>query len=336
MSRRALLGTGIAFVLIAATSVLAAFGLRSDVPRVAGARRLLPLPGGAPHYWWLSDTELLLLRSPANPTFVRRTIDAVAETPLPNLNSLFRETSGSPETIRVSPDGAHLLWSPQDRTRTIVSTMDGTTHNTVKHVAPSVHLWNPNGKLWAAIEIHNDRLGMTHMYAVDKPGAALKTVPLSAPPSVQETNVPRAVITADGMFLVQLWNGPDQPMRGAHLVLLAFTPNAMFTRQLDFEAPHDNDGGEVFFSPDRFLMGWTLRMRTPLQKLTGAGCAPKRYNTGFWVTDQSKRQTKGLGYIETVRDDPNSGPFNPQLSPDGKYLSYVYQNALYLLPIPPT
>lgn len=312
-----------------------AYQLRPDVPPVTGARRLADLPGAAPYYVWLNVESALLLRDPKRPSFSQYVLNTGAETPVPALNAVFQKSQGRPDSLRVAPDGAYLLWTSEDRLRTSVVRLDGTNYTETTHSVPSLAYWRADGQRWVALEVRGDRLGMARTFPREKPVASGFT-PLSANVPTDKVNLAQALITTEGQFMVQTRDGVDKPLEKANLALLAFSANSAYTQTMNLPAPHVNQGGEVFFASISHLMGWSLRFQQPLPNLLhnlGGGAATNRFLTGFWVTSQQTRKTTMLGYVETTRNDANSGPFNVQFTPDGRNISYVYQNVLYLLPV---
>jgi hypothetical protein len=342
VSPLSLLGIGSA---ILALSLLVGFQSRSDVPPVQGARPILSLNAGSADYWWINSQELLLLRERNPARFVRYSLTEKRETALPELGERFTRSGGLPETLRISGDGLSLLWSGRDKKRTLVSKIDGSAYQETKHSIPTLSLWRVGSQSWIGFGIRDGRFSMGEVYHLDAAAPKTRIPPLAITffleptdtigASYPGTNIVRAVITEAGQFLAQLWAGPDTPAKTVQLGAAGFSASPTASRFLRFVVPHQNDGAEVFFSPDETVMGWIVKFRSPLSHNTDIGKPPfKRYYTGFWITNRQTNTTKVIGSLETVRDDPASGPYSVKFTPDADAISYIYQNTLYVLTVP--
>lgn len=335
---------GIGFAALA-LSLLVGFLSQSDVPPIQGAKPILSLKGGSADYWWINGQELLLLRERKPARFVRYSLTEKSETALPELSERFTQSGGLPETLRISGDGLCLLWSAQDKKRTLVSRIDGSAYQETKHSLPTLSVWRTSSQSWIGFGIRDGRFSTGEVFYRDETTPKIKIPPLASTyfleptdtigNSFPGTNISRAIITEAGQFLAQLWAGPDTPTKTVQLGAAGFSASPMESRYLRFVVPHQNDGAEVFFSPDETVMGWIVKFRSPLAQNLDFGKPPfKKYYTGLWITNRQTKTTTVIGSLATVRDDPASGPYSVKFTPDTDAISYIYQNTLYVLTVP--
>lgn len=320
---------GVAVLTIAgiATSIYA-FQSNAGLTPVLESHRLFSMPGSTPYYWWINSDTVLLGRTPSTPTFVRHTISSEKEEPIPALDAFFQSTKGDWDTMRISPDGKWLLWSSKDqKTTAVFSLTDTKKQYRVENSDPVLPLWQLDSSGWVMLAVRNEQYFRAIYYSLNKPDkqdhAGVLTYPM--PVGQDAANYRRATMTPEGMFMVQAWKGPNFPVETARLFASGVGANPANSRRISVAAPHANNGGEIFFAPNQSLVGWAMAIPNPIP-------LGKTYKTGFWVT--KLRDTKSLGYLNTEQENPNSGPYNIQFTPDGKQISYVYQNTLFTIPVP--
>jgi hypothetical protein len=326
---------GAAVLALVAGIYTVALQLRPDVAPVSQSRRLFDFPGNCPYYWWLSPTEILIARNPSQPTFVRRSITSQSETPLPEVDAFFKQSAGDLKTVRASANGAGLIWTSTDKKSVAVfSLLDPVKRAVINEEDPSLAVWLSDSSGWLTLQIRSDTLGGVRFYSLNNLKTPTRKTVLTYPmPATDDaTNLRTIIMTPQGQFMVQGWKSRDSAFDNAHLFVSGFGPAPVNYSHIQTPAPHKNEGGELFFAPVHRLVGWQLAFQSPMQALLDMGSRPlAKYQTGFWVT--RGQETRSLGYLETIRDDPDSGPFNVQFSPNGDNISYIYKNAFYTLPV---
>ena len=330
---------------IVAIVLVLGFQSRPDIPPLKGASPMVPLPGNNPFYWWVRPDELLVLRERKPCQFVRIRVSDKTEAPLPLLSQHFEQFDGLPETLRISRNGDYLLWASADKKRTLIARADGAEYQEVRHDMPTLPFWFDGSRRWVGFGVNSERIDGGYLFDRTKNSKKMSGFqPLAATYFLKPTetvgadydgtNIDRAFVTSAGQFLAQLWRGPDEPTKFIKIGTAGMTASPFASNFATLPVPHVNNGAEIFYSPDETSMGWILKFRDPVSQNLGFGTTGfKKYYTGLWVTNRLNKVTRCLGYLETVRDDPKSGPYNVQFTPDAKSISYIYNNMLYLLPV---
>ncbi|HZO90428.1 MAG TPA: hypothetical protein VFB38_19030 [Chthonomonadaceae bacterium] len=312
--------------------VVAAWGILSlrpkETPLLPHARRVAAINGAYPFYWWVSEQEFLYFRDPARQdwTLVRRNLKTGNETPLAALTQLFRTSGGKPETAQISPEGTWLLWTGA-RGDTFVSTLDGSRHFQTPSHGPAEKRWLLDGFRW--VEILNDGTDFSQaiFHTVDSP-KELKYKPITPllPSDPNTLNVSSMMITPDGHLMTNFWNGGAGKIGPARVIAADFTASPSRIGKFVLPAPHECDRGDLVFSPTGDYAVWVLEYGQPLAALLGG-----RKTTGFWVIGRDSLASYELGSVETARDG-RSGPLAVRWLPDGAHISFVYNNALWVIP----
>jgi hypothetical protein len=294
-------------------------------PALPLATRVLPLPGDYPYYWWLSDQEALIGRKSGDgkTTFVRYNLSSRQETPLPELTALFNRYPGKPDTVQVAPNGEWLLWTDA-RNVTEVARLDGARHFQVASGAHSENRWMSDSRRWVELISTGELFSQANIHTVGST-VATKAKPLfpAFPSTPEQLNIARLAVAEDKHVLAHFWNGKPGMLHPARIIASSFTPNPMQRGKYSLPAPREDYArGDLAFAPQTERIAWILHFRRRF---------PFRSSVGLWVTRLGKLQPDEIGYLEWSPGS-KSGPHRVQWMPDGKRLSFVYRNALWIIP----
>ena len=320
-------------LIVASVVLLFPFHLLNQ-PLAVQKTRVLALKGAYPFYWWLSDHELLLFRDPSQKdwTFVHQDVPAKTQLPLEELTRLFQTSGGKPESIQVAPDGKHLLWT-DSLGDTSLATLSGKDYTHVKSSTHRVKRWMQDSQRWVELVEDNGMFVNALIYKVSlSPHEEFKPIfpPVSSSPA--EVNLLRITPTADEHIIVHHWDGSPGRVDIGRIAALAFNASPGSNGKFDVPAPHDCEKGDLVFSPPSGHIAWVLDYKVPVS-LSGLLGTARTY-TGFWVTNMGSKDSQEIGSLGTQLGKNGSGPFNVQWTPDGLKLSFVYEDALWTLPIP--
>lgn len=309
---------------------------RSLLPR---ATRIAAINGKTPFYWWITESALLRFRDPAQRdwTFLRYDLKTQTDTPLAGLTGLFQKSGGKPETLFVSPNGEWALWTGADALTT-VSRLDGTRHYSVK-TEPGENRWMSDGTHWINVVEADGLFQSTRIRSVEEGTKFKKTVLYPTVPSDPKiVNRARMAMTLDRHVLVNYWNGAPKQVSRIKVAFMGLGASLMMGGHKEFSAPRDSLQGDIVFAPTSRQIAWKLEFQEPLpallSSLSFSSRLPARVNTGIWAMDADSKAVRELGALDTDHNDPTgrSGPYNIQWTPDEMHISFVYDNALWMVP----
>ncbi len=327
--------------LICLVMTVAALVWASDPVRFAAKMMRLAPADRWVDYAWQSDTRLIVSRwrpGRCYLTQVETTKDG-AELPLKRLNDRLAGQMRIPLALKVSPDGAWLLWADGDGRRAwrYVAALDGSRLSrwpirlSDVPVSPETnHAWLPNGLTWGELR-HGTNSSLLLLRGVEvsnQPQTIPVLVPNTGPGNASER--PNALLgfLADGRALIKGWSVMyagqantlplyEVPSRGARQMV----------RTHLLRAPEQVWPAEVVLSPRRDRLAWTFwNLRTGMMTIQVSRA------------DGSAMKTLGaikVGGLPSAASRPV--PAQPRLlrwTPDGKSVSFLYKDALYLVRVP--
>jgi hypothetical protein len=337
LALRRILVLGVVMAILAGGALEYRKQTRPDLsPLGAYARRVVAFDSAGTRYWWLDEHEVMLLRGSAagEPNFVRHNIDTATETPLPALSQLFRASAGKLDTLQPAPTGDWALWTG-DKNTTFVATLDGRRHYRIQEPGPRHNIWMYVGNGWYAVHLDVDTISLlTERYLDDplKPGG-LNVFAASFHNDPAAVDLDHIASAANDRVLVPLWTQGKGNLDRADIGMTGIGANPQSVKKLSYPRPYPNSGGEIAISPWANQLAWRLDIQLPRARFwndLGFHDAA-HYSVGFWVTDLATGRSVSYGYLEADRNDPASRPTNLKYSPVGKYFSYVYRNALWVI-----
>ena len=318
--RRLLAWLAVAGALAIAVAALAP----PDRSLLQRAQRLMPLSSRFPHYWWISQREVLSFRNAAagDWTLVRRDSDTGRQTALDALSALYRRTGARPESLRVSPDGRWVLWRT-GRGTAVLAALNGRTHRVVPLAGPGELRWAPTSRHWLELLADGELFSRAVMHGVDEPPAR-KELPLypGIPADPAIINVASLTPTEDEHVLAHYWNGRVGRVHPARIVAMGFIASPANSGKYSIACPDEySEHGALIFCPRAGLIAWVI---------TDSRILPGRPSSSLWVTDILLKKTRRLGGLPGSTRK-GTGPLNVQWTPDGENLSFVYDNALWVV-----
>lgn len=300
------------------------------IPRVSSllpsATRVVDISEEFPYYWWLSSEELLIFRKSDTQQVmpIRYHIAMRKEWPLKALQELFRKNPGKPETVQVSPNGKWLLWTDA-KGQTQVATLDGTRSFHVSSSHSSQNRWLRDSLHWVELVSTGEVFSHANFYSVDRPNH-ITTKPVFPPfPSTSDqTNIARIAIADDEYILVHYWNEEPGKLHPSRIIAATFTPNPLNRGKFSFTTPRtDYERGALLFAPQTKRIAWILEFYQHF---------PPYSYTGFWSRKLDMVGVREIGYLKAFGWKHRAKPLNVQWLPDGRRLSFVYQNTLWIVP----
>lgn len=304
-------------------------------PLGSRARQALTFGSVETHTWWLNEKELLLLRNaaPGGAAFARYDIDTHAETPLPELTALYRQSNGKIETLRPSPAGDWLLWTGNQNS-TYVTTLDGKRHYQVPETSRRLNVWNFNGDGWYGLNLSGDTVSQATERNLDNPLQIARSTAIAYqfPNDPNATNLDHVVSKSPTQLIVPLWPKGKGKLNKANIILTGFGPSPTSISPLIMPAPYLNDGGALAFSPMSGQIAWQLDILLPAARFWRDMGIPasSRYCVAFFVTNQAG-ENLSYGYLDADKNDSASRPTDLQISPGGTYFSFVLRKALWIV-----
>lgn len=301
----------------------------------ARATRVADLSSARPYYWWLSDHEVMTFRDPDKQdwTLLRRDLKAGTEMPLNELTQRFTQSGGNPDSVQVSPDGKWMLWTGLEN-GVLVATLDGKRFWREKSRHISEVRWHPDSRRWIEIVEADEMYSYVILHSVEKPQKGVGKPIFPAIPAGEEMVDSRNMaLTADEHLLVCYWNettGDLNPI--ARIRAAGFNANPGNTNKIIFQAPRPSLFGEIVFHPPVGRLVWVLECERPWSLLGILGLS---VSTDFWISElKGGGSARPVGSLLTKRFGiRGAGPYNVRWTPDGKRLSFVYENALWTVPV---
>ena len=329
----------------------------------AGVRTLISSFQGFPHVVWLDDATLLrfipLPQPPGTwPSFrmVKWDANSNREIPAGSLSAWFAETNGSPYSVQIAPDGRHLLWTgekigpnrpgrPKNIYFAVITDLDGR----MKYECPIDDIgvilkpparwyggsfadslrWMPDSKRWLEFVPANFQK---------------KTLAVALVREIGNEKVMAALSVAPGVF------GVPSLYDGNWIILSAMRgyrsnyDDTKTTRLSLRDGKFSLSGADAMYlavdkaiynywslSPDGSRILWVREDFTQEMK-------PRLGNEDqsfveIWTANRHGKKKRRVLSIETTRDENRIHAIaDAQWLPDGKRVSFLYNETLYILP----
>jgi hypothetical protein len=291
---------------------------------------------------WLSSRELLFSRDPDD-AFFRYELTTKQETPLTALNRLYRRANPAGErvTTAVSPNGQWMLWSSLQTTRpqslrTYVAAMDGS-----RCIPPAMRDWStawcwlPDSRRW--LELADEEAESTFRLRAINDGHVIRTITIKEMVPEGESWLDDTVITsADHM----LWGAKRLKARdGAKAVIVEadLQSKSPVVRRFPIRLPPGAEAISISFSPRGDRVAWYLELHqspSPVRRLLHRLLPVVRADTqtveGVWVSRLDGSEMQEIGHF--VKKYDGDWAYNILWQPDGRRLSFLYQDRLWIVP----
>jgi hypothetical protein len=309
-------------------------------------------------YDWLSESELLLPRyRPDTDSFEFRRVDTWthAETPLATFNQKYRSalhafTSPDQTTLRVTHYAPRYVLSPDRRWVVllpictgghgdyIVSTPDAVERSRGKTIAGSEVWWLHDNRRWFETDLKNAALSgfMDRLIVYDCQNTGKTT-------TVHVSDIPFSAsevgITDRDHLLLARWN--DKPADSINLYEASVTVPEAAVRKYSVRLPLKVLLRGVAISNDGKRLAWLLQyayvppLAAWLHRALPRISAQSRVTQSLWVS-----RLDGTGMVEVghlpIADEKEAEKAGNRLLrwlPGGRRLSFLYQDALWTVPV---
>ena len=303
----------------------------------------------AGHYWWLSGTEVLLMRMAAGrPSYELAVLDSTTGSAPPleafharngdrlTGNPMYVMCQGELGTQRelppphcdLSPDGQWLLWN-DPRGGWAAATLDGLQSREwpgPRHVSPPGH-WLDPGTSWVEL-VHTLRrdhymIEAVRVRSVD--GGQETTVKIETLPAglVLGLSGPRRILQRE------LAEAPDGSLPFAEVLI---EDEQATVQRFNVKPPSSGQAMEVALSPDGKLLAWVI-----------GEFGDNGFFQGFrlWITGVSGQEAREIGYARLRTTEPPPGsqrecyhwPQQVRWLSSGTEVSFVLIGCLYVVEV---
>jgi hypothetical protein len=317
--------------------------------------------GNAGSYHWLSDQEALNIRgvhtkatSGANssvfmitsfgsPVAVLYDLKTGKETPLTALTRLFASTTDV--DLYPSPDGKWALWPDKDGVAG--ATVDGKRQYRLREQSfqYGTALWLKDSRHWLHFLWNKDntRIVQAHIHDIEAPDVVEK-LPVTSPGPISES-YPGITLAQDRLYVDRLHasNHPLNSPTELPIYECDLHAGAKPSHKYVVKMPPDTVIDDFVFSPRGDQIAWKLKLeRVPpmarlLHRLYPRYSASPEHAVGLWVSDLDGRNLREIGHLDlhpaANSDTAEPEPEDVQWLPDGKRLSFLYKQALWIVPI---
>jgi hypothetical protein len=113
-------------------------------------------------------------------------------------------------------------------------------------------------------------------------------------------------------------------------MVTGFGANPLLADRLNFTPPRMEARGDVVFSTNTGQFVWILDFQQPPPGFLNHLLNRQQSYTGFWINTLGGRKARELGSLVTTDGEQ---PTQIQFSPEGKQISFLYRNALWVIPV---
>ena len=317
---------------------------------------------GLATYYWLSPQDVLFFYPNPHGQYAaaRRNIATGVTTTLTALTGLLQKSKwnlGYGESLMPSPDGKWLLWvSPKSHTYYdyYFASVDGShyAHWAGRPEAISWKpLWMPDSRHWILLQDKDDpgTTSRAMIYSIDSP-RAYRTIPLSIPAIAhcsggisESTNIALQDRIQANLVCEDRWAGNDNRfvLRTVQTAQVLFGAKPGTKDLISIPIPKEKKIVKALFDPNGLHILWIARSdyMPPymgwLHRLMPSSQSQQHSWYRFWVSGPDGKNAHEIGQIE-IKPDPYLSmdmPFAFSWLPDGKRVSFIYENKLYTVPV---
>jgi len=306
------------------------------VAKVASVQTWQPQDPGRPSSWpyfWLSDQEILFFRSDerGNKQGTRLNVKTGLET----MTKLRLPADSRARCL--SPDKQWLLWDSESRPA-VAAAVDGSREVTWHHPRLYNPLWTPDSRRWIDMTWKNagpsaaiGSLNTAQVQFLPLPGT--RNVPWN------QRNVPHLWgFTKTGQAFTSVRPGVVNREQSLKVKVYKIGSKGTTPQQLTVHAPPDTDIGSFVVSPHGDKIAWvtsTLRQPNPvltrLNQMFPFFRVPPVMAHRLWVSSLDGGNPRLLYQYRAAWRDVY--PRMPQWTPNGKKLSLIHDNALWVVSV---
>jgi len=279
---------------------------------------------GRPYAWISNDKVVLARYNGAHGNWdnylVVRTVSTGKETPLAKLTKLFvGDGAGLTEYLAVSTDKRWLMWFNGSEDSAVGGVYGGELNGSRIFKHPYLSYLSavsiPGDDSWMAFLSGNDS-SINRASIYDMRTGALKTLKFPRPIDIYD-NI--RLTRTDGQLFLYAMLIPHSTAAAMYVVKYR-VDNRITELGRKAVMPPKNAMEDIYISPDCKSIAWTVQ-------------GDKPQTLEIIVTDIDGNHPHSLGDIVNPVDD-ESGSWRMTLAwlPDSRHISYVYHNALYVVP----
>ncbi len=333
-------------------------------------KRIVTFPYEKMHYTWLNDHQFMLLpkhmpsplTSVDSRTGIKRVYDEFQKVNGVELNELNKQYELSDWNFTISPDGGRALWGSMSYYSKGVSSapLDGglvikrESARSEKIYIGSNMIWTSDSRRWVQVVADGKNI-YAFVEGLDSPGF-IRKIPLGYPKdSIGDNGGIRTTLlgwTKSGSLLASNGESTDFPNIIAHRTISFFEFNVddgpVRLREYSVKLPNEDllsflypyREPEVVLSPGGDRLGWIVFAKegeAPLHKLL-ARWIPKLRKQPRNIIELCTSRLDGsgmkmIGFLDydKIHDNPKA-PFCLRWLPNGKSLSFIFDNALWTIP----
>ncbi|HZO91550.1 MAG TPA: hypothetical protein VFB38_24725 [Chthonomonadaceae bacterium] len=301
-------------------------------------------------YYWLSNQKVLFCRKDSRgrePLFCF--VPATGqEKPLPALSRLLQASAGDPATIKVSPDGQWLIWASAHRNRICGARLDGSRSFRGFLSAPSSFHWLGRSGRWVECLWGDQGAACCHalVHSVSSPHR-LRRVPVTP-----RLSAPFLITLTSHQHLLTA-SVPEGRLNGSRFRVsiqqAGLGNNRAPHRRFTIALPPGRKLCELEFSPNGDRVVWLLEesyvppVSAWLHRVCPEYSASSGPALGIWISRLDGTQMREVGCVPVTRSWQEHNrvpiqqwarlwPVHIHWLPDGKQLSFVYRDALWMVP----
>jgi hypothetical protein len=237
-----------------------------------------------------------------------------------------------PPNATLSPDGKWLLWNHVDfpRSQWVAAAFDGQQQQwaqgsdpaSTEAYLPNHALWMPDSTRWVELvsRLKNDiySIHLAHKYAMGGT-TPVSTVHISG----LQDGLPVGIRQDEVVVMDNSPRRTDAPIRQIDLSLVSLGADKVTAQQLSVPIPVSAAVADVRLSPQGERLAWILEQEHDKTRL---------YT--LYTADADGAHARPIGSAPGMQiGKAYSWPRELRWLPDGKQISFVYQNAVYTLPV---
>ncbi len=306
-------------------------------------------PDACMAWGWISDRELIFLRQNGpRPAFYRHDIVTGVESSIPALTKLFLTTGADPDGIQVAPDGQYVLWNGYhaEDGRIVGARIDGGEFFRGPNGLRGFARWLGDSRHWFELGMKVSVFADARICSIAAGGSSARiniraAHPINNSSSYGGNEIVRGIQGSCDRILTNDWSyraiTTSTRVSISELNLASgFSP----TRTYSVQIPQGRYACDVITAPrgDQIawkfafenhegvidvLSRWLPRFRAPCQTVA------------LYVSSVNGSNMHDLGRMESIDNKSDEvfmrEPDYIKWTPDGKHLSFIYRDSLYLV-----